>query len=59
MINSEIETLDPAAQDEAARRIVQSGSLGAIALAGIAALIVIAIWFAFYLLVFLPRAPGP
>ena len=59
MINSEIETLDPASQDEAARRIVRSGSPGAIALAGLAALIVIAIWFAFYVLVFLPRAPGP
>ena len=59
MINSEVETLDAAAQDEAARRIVRSGALGAIALAGIASVIVIAIWFAFYLLVFSPRAAGP
>ena len=59
MINSDIETLDTAAQDGAARRIVRSGSPGAIALAGVASVIVIAIWFAFYLLVFSPRVPGP
>ena len=35
------------------------GSVGAIALAGIATLIVVAIWFAFYLLVFVPRAGAP
>lgn len=58
MINSEPDTLDSAAQDEAARRIVRAGSPGAIALAGMASLIVIAIWFAFYLLVFSPRVPG-
>ncbi len=40
-------------------RIVRSGSRGAIVLAGIATAIVIAIWFAFYLLVFVPRATAP
>ena len=37
--------------------IVRSGPHGAIAVAGIATAIVIALWFAFYFLVFMPRAP--
>jgi hypothetical protein len=36
--------------------IVSQGPGGAIALAGAAVIIVLAIWFAFYLLVFVPRA---
>ena len=59
MINSEPEKLDVAPEDEAVRRIVISGARGAIALAGIATLVVVAIWFAFYLLVFVPRASVP
>jgi hypothetical protein len=35
--------------------IVRSGPAGAIAVAGIATALVIAMWFAFYFLVFLPR----
>ncbi|HDR9062628.1 TPA: hypothetical protein QDB03_004266 [Burkholderia vietnamiensis] len=35
--------------------IVRTGPKGALALAGIATFIVIAMWFAFYFLVFLPR----
>jgi hypothetical protein len=57
MINSQPD--DPqvaAAQDEAADRIVLTGSRGAIALAGIATAIVTLIWFGFYMLVFTPRA---
>ena len=57
MINSEPENLDLAAKDDAVHKIVSSGAGGAIALAGISTAIVIAIWFAFYLLVFLPRGP--
>jgi hypothetical protein len=37
--------------------IVRSGPTGAIALAGTATAIVMAIYFAFYFLVFLPRGP--
>lgn len=37
--------------------IVRSGPHGAIAVAGVATGIVIALWFAFYFLVFLPRGP--
>ncbi|HJS86836.1 MAG TPA: hypothetical protein VJ779_15380 [Acetobacteraceae bacterium] len=48
-----------AAQDKAADDIVLTGSRGAIALAGIATAIVAVIWFAFYLLVFVPRGAGP
>ena len=36
--------------------IVAKGPSGALALAGSAVAIVLAIWFAFYFLVFLPRA---
>ena len=39
--------------------IVASGPRGAIAVAGIATFLVVAIWFAFYLLVFTPRAITP
>ena len=39
-------------------RIVGSGAAGAIVLAGIATAVVIGLWFAFYLLVFSPRAAG-
>ena len=35
--------------------IVRSGPAGAIAVAGIATAIVVALWFAFYFVVFLPR----
>ena len=39
--------------------ILEDGPRGAIALAGIATLLVVAIWFAFYLFVFTPRAMTP
>lgn len=38
--------------------IVRSGPQGAVAVAGIATAIVIALWFAFYFMVFLPRGPA-
>jgi hypothetical protein len=43
-------------EDESVDAIVRSGPAGAIAVAGIATAIVIGLWFAFYLLVFLPRS---
>jgi hypothetical protein len=47
----------PSSETEDARidEIVQSGPRGAVVVAGIATAIVIALWFAFYFLVFLPR----
>ncbi len=39
--------------------IVEGGPHGAIAVAGLATLVVVAIWFAFYLFVFTPRAMTP
>ena len=58
MLNSNPIPKDGAsAQDEAAvNAILRSGATGAVVLAGIATAIVVAIWFAFYLAVFLPRA---
>ena len=41
--------------DAEVEEIVRRGPSGAFALAGIAATIVVAIYFAFYLLVYLPR----
>jgi hypothetical protein len=41
--------------DRKVEEIVRSGPSGALAVAGIATAIVIALWFAFYFLVFLPR----
>jgi len=43
------------AEQQALERIVLDGPMGAIVLAGSATAIVILIWIAFYLLVFLPR----
>jgi hypothetical protein len=42
--------------EERVDAIVRSGPGGAIAVAGIATAVVIALWFAFYLFVFLPRS---
>ena len=62
MINSDIASGDADAidrQDAAVNEILRSGVKGAAVLAGLATLIVVAIWFAFYLLVFVPRAVAP
>ena len=58
MINSNTDEAD-LQQDAAVRASLQSGAKGAVALAGIATAIVVAIWFVFYLLVFAPRAVTP
>jgi hypothetical protein len=44
-----------AQQDEDVNAILRSGARGAVVLAGLATAIVVAIWLAFYLLVFIPR----
>jgi hypothetical protein len=57
MINStppQVTTLG--SDQERVDAIVRSGPSGAIAIAGIATAVVIALWFAFYLFVFLPRS---
>jgi hypothetical protein len=46
----------PGSENESLDAIVRSGPLGALAVAGIATAVVVALWFAFYLLVFLPRS---
>jgi hypothetical protein len=53
MINSE----PPAADEQALDRAVAEGPHGALTVAGIATVIVVALWLAFYLFVFLPRGP--
>jgi hypothetical protein len=53
------EPTNPAAQDdEAVEAVVTAGPRGAVVLAGIATALVLAVWLAFYLLVFLPRGPA-
>ncbi len=52
MLNAAPNEPDPAEVD----RIIRAGPAGAVVLAGIATLIVVAIWFAFYFFVFSPRA---
>ena len=54
MINSDPPT-SPAPADQAVEDVVAQGPGGALALAGIATACVVAMWFAFYLFVFLPR----
>ena len=57
MINSSSpQAATPGSEDEAVEVIVRSGPSGAVAVAGIATAIVLALWFAFYLFVFLPRS---
>jgi hypothetical protein len=53
--NNEAHTDVDDPQRERIDEIVRSGPSGAIAVAGIATAIVVALWFAFYFLVFLPR----
>jgi len=45
----------PETEDARIDEIVRSGPRGAIVIAGIATAIVVALWFAFYFIVFLPR----
>jgi hypothetical protein len=45
----------PELESDAVDAIVRAGPRGAVAVAGIATAIVVALWFAFYWLVFLPR----
>ena len=57
MINSSPpQPTTPDSEEERVDSIVRSGPGGAIAVAGIATAVVIALWFAFYLFVFLPRS---
>ena len=53
MLNSPPQTTEPRHDDVDA--VVRAGPKGAIAVAGVATLIVLAIWLAFYFLVFVPR----
>jgi hypothetical protein len=60
MLNSDPATGEASArQDAAVNAILRSGATGSVVLAGLATAIVVAIWFAFYLLVFVPRAITP
>lgn len=59
MINSPPPAAATIAESETVDAIVRSGPRGAIAVAGIATAVVVALWFAFYLLVFLPRGAVP
>jgi hypothetical protein len=61
MINSDLPGADDHADppDQAVLETLRSGSKGAVALAGLATAIVVVLWFAFYLLVFVPRAGAP
>jgi hypothetical protein len=54
MINSDHD-IEALAVDDEVETIVADGPKGAIVLAGIATACVVAMWFAFYLFVFLPR----
>jgi hypothetical protein len=58
MINSSSPQAVSGSEDESVDAIVRSGPSGAVAVAGIATAVVIALWFGFYLLVFLPRSVG-
>jgi hypothetical protein len=59
MLNSPLVPSGDEARDAAIETIVESGPYGAIALAGVATFLVVAMWFAFYFFVFSPRAITP
>jgi len=60
MLNSDpIPGHDAANQDAEIEAVLRSGAIGALLLAGLATAIVAALWFAFYFLVFVPRAGAP
>lgn len=55
MINSDLPEQIETTAEQRVNRIVAGGPGGALVLAGIATACVVAMWFAFYLFVFLPR----
>ena len=55
MMNSPLPASDRITEQDAVDAIVRSGPGGAIAVAGVATAIVVGLWLAFYLLVYLPR----
>jgi hypothetical protein len=55
MITSQDTPSSPETEDARIDQIVRSGPRGAVVVAGIATAVVVALWFAFYLMVFLPR----
>ena len=55
MIISEDAASSTETEDARIDEIVRSGPRGAVVVAGIATAIVIALWFVFYFMVFLPR----
>lgn len=57
MIISQDAPSSPETEEARIDEIVRSGPRGAVVVAGIATAIVIALWFAFYFIVFLPRGP--
>jgi hypothetical protein len=57
MIVSQNSPSSPETEDARIDEIVRSGPKGAVVVAGIATAVVIALWFAFYFMVFLPRGP--
>jgi hypothetical protein len=56
IISSPPQATTSGSEQERIDAIVGSGPGGAVAVAGIATAVVIALWFAFYLFVFLPRS---
>ncbi len=44
-------------REEDVDAVIAQGPRGAIALAGLTTFLVVAIWFAFYFIVFMPRSP--
>lgn len=56
MINSSLPAEDSTASEESRiENVLKSGPQGALVVAGIATFIVVVLWFAFYLFVFVPR----
>ena len=56
MIESSLPPTSAQGEDQSVDAIVRSGPHGALAVAGVATAIVVALWFGFYFLVFLPRS---
>ena len=55
IVSQDAPSASPETEDAQIDEIVRSGPRGAVGVAGIATAIVIALWFAFYFMVFLDR----
>ncbi len=58
MLNTDPDSSRPEFNDAAVEHVMQRAGRGALALVALATAVVLAVWLAFYLFLFLPRGPA-